>query len=119
MKKNYPFIEYNVTDLYNILNQSSRTYQANFGSIDPSLQLYVAYVSSSIKNFIEQVDRVSKSRNEVMSFAKGLDKNAFNALYSVTTADDFAHWVKHVGPYMTSEPVQEYVEPNSLESLFA
>jgi len=54
-----------------------------------------------------------------MSFAKGLDKNAFNALYSVTTAEDFAHWVKHVGPYMTSEPVQEYVEPNSLEALFA
>jgi hypothetical protein len=119
MKKNFPFIEYNVNDLYNILNQSSRTYQANFGSIDPSLQLYVAYVSSSILNFIEQVNRVSKSRNEVMSFAKGLDKNAFNALYSVTTPADFAHWVKHVGPYMTSEPVQEYVEPNSLESLFA
>jgi len=93
--------------------------QGNFGSIDPSLQLYVAYVSSSIKNFIEQVDRVSKSRDEVMSFAKGLDKNAFNALYSVTTPEDFAHWVKHVGPYMASEPVQEYVEPNSLESLFA
>ena len=119
MKKNFPFIEYNVNDLYNILNQSSRTYQANFGSIDPSLQLYVAYVSSSILNFIEQVNRVSKSRNEVMSFAKGLDKNAFNALYSVTTPEDFEHWVKHVGPYMASEPVQEYVEPNSLESLFA
>jgi len=119
MKKNFPFIEYTVNDLYNILNQSSRTYQANFGSIDPSLQLYVAYVSSSIKNFIEQVDRVSQSRDEVMSFAKGLDKNAFNALYSVSTSEDFEHWVKHVGPYMASEPVQEYVEPNSLESLFA
>ena len=33
--------------------------------------------------------------------------------------EDFEHWVKHVGPYMASEPVQEYVEPNSLESLFA
>ena len=119
MKKNFPFIEYSVDDLYNILNMSSRTYQAKYGTIDPSLQLYVAYVSSSILNFIEQVDRVSKSKKEVMKFAKGLDKNAFNALYSVKTAEDFDHWLQHVGPYMDSEPVQEYVEPNSLESLFA
>jgi hypothetical protein len=119
MKKNFPFIEYNVDDLYNILNHSSRTYQAKFGSIDPSLQLYVAYVSSSIKNFIQQVDKVSQSKDEVMKLAKGLDRNAFTALYSVKTADDFEHWVKHVGPYVASEPVQEYVEPNSLESLFA
>lgn len=119
MKTNFPFIEYTVDDLYNILNHSSRTYQAKFGSIDPSLQLYVAYVSSSIKNFIRQVDKVSQSKDEVMKLAKGLDRNAFAALYSVKTADDFEHWVKHVGPYVASEPVLEYVEPNSLESLFA
>lgn len=119
MQRNFPFIDYSVDDLYNILNFSSRTYQAKFGSIDPSLQLYVAYVASSIKNFIEQVDRVSKDPAEVLKFAKGLDRNAFNALYSVKTTEDFDHWLKHVGPYMDSEPVQEYVEPNSLENLFA
>ena len=118
MKKNFPFIEYTVDDLYNILNHSSRTYQAKFGSIDPSLQLYVAYVSSSIKNFIQQVDKVSKSKDEVLKLAKGLDRNAFTALYSVKTTEDFEHWVKHVGPYVASEPVLEYVEPNSLETLF-
>jgi hypothetical protein len=119
MKQNFPFIHYSVDDLYNILNHSSRTYQAKFGSIDPSLQLYVAYVSSSIKNFIRQVEKVSQDKNEVLKLAKGLDRNAFDALYSVHTTEDFEHWVKHVGPYMASEPVQEYVEPNSLESLFA
>lgn len=119
MKKNFPFIHYSVDDLYTVLNCSSKTYQSRYGSIDPSLQLYVAYVASSIKNFIDQVDRVSRSEAEVMKFAKGLDKNAFAALYSVQTPEDFEHWVKHVGPYMASEPVQEYVQPNSLESLFA
>jgi len=119
MKRNFPFIHYSVDDLYNILNHSSRTYQTKFGSIDPSLQLYVAYVSSSIKNFIRQVEKVSQDKNEVLKLAKGLDRNAFDALYSVHTTEDFEHWVKHVGPYMASEPVQEYVEPNSLESLFA
>lgn len=119
MQRNFPFIKYSVQDLYDVLNMSSRTYEAKFGTIDPSMQLYVAYVSSSIKNFIEQVDRVSKSEKEVMKFAKGLDRNAFAALYSVKTTEDFDHWLKHIGPYMDSEPVQEYVEPNSLESLFA
>jgi hypothetical protein len=119
MKRNFPFIEYSVDDLYNVLNHSSRTYETKFGSIDPSMQLYVAYVSSSIKNFIEQVDRVSKCKKEVLKFAKGLDRNAFDALYSVQTTEDFDHWLKHVGPYMDSEPVQEYVEPNTLEDLFA
>lgn len=118
MKRNFPFIHYSVDDLYTVLNCSSKTYQSRYGSIDPSLQLYVAYVASSIKNFIDQVDRVSRSKAEVMKFAKGLDKNAFAALYSVQTPRDFEHWVKHVGPYMASEPVQEYVQPNSLESLF-
>lgn len=118
MKQNFPCIHYSVDDLYNVLNCSSKTYQSRYGSIDPSLQLYVAYVASSIKNFIDQVDRVSRSKAEVMKFAKGLDKNAFDALYSVQTPKDFEHWVKHVGPYMSSEPVREYVQPNSLESLF-
>ena len=71
------------------------------------------------KNFIEQVDRVSKCKKEVMKFAKGLDRNAFDALYSVQTTADFDHWLRHVGPYMDTQPVLEYTEPSTLEGLFA
>jgi hypothetical protein len=119
MKRNFPFIEYDVNDLYTVLNQSSRTYEKNFGSIDPSLQLYVAYVSSSIKNFIAHVDSLASSKNKLLNFARGLDRNAFDSLYSVKSTADFEHWLQHVGPYMDTEPVQEYVEPNTLETLFA
>ena len=119
IKRNYPFYELNVDQFYECLNVSSRTYEAKHGSINNSLQTYVAYVSSCIKNFIEQVDRISQSRDNVMKFAKGLDRNAFDALYSVHTPEDFAHWLRHVGPYMDTQPVLEYTEQSSLEELFA
>jgi hypothetical protein len=118
IKRNYPFYELDVDQFYECLNVSSRTYEAKHGSINNSLQTYVAYVSSCIKNFIEQVDRISQSREAVMKFAKGLDRNAFDALYSVHTPEDFAHWLRHVGPYMDTQPVLEYTEPSSLEGLF-
>ena len=118
IKRNYPFYELNVDQFYECLNVSSRTYEAKHGSINNSLQTYVAYVSSCIKNFIEQVDRISQSRDNVMKFAKGLDRNAFDALYSVHTPEDFAHWLRHVGPYMDTQPVLEYTEQSSLEELF-
>lgn len=118
IKKNFPFYPYTPDDLFNALNMSSRTYEEKFGSIDPNLQIFVAYVSSAVKNFIEHVDRISKSKDEVMKLARRLDKNAFDALYSVKTTDDFNHWLNHVGRYVDSEPVLEYEEQNSLEDLF-
>jgi hypothetical protein len=54
-----------------------------------------------------------------MNMARGIDATAFNALYSVQTPDDFNHWLAEVGPYMASEPVQEYVEPITLGGLFS
>lgn len=119
IKKNFPFYHYTEQDLFNALNMSSKTYEAKFGNIDPNLQMFVAYVSSAIKNFIEHVDRVSQSRSEVMKLAKRLDKNAFDALYSVKSTSDFNHWLSHVGRYIDSEPVLEFEEQHSLEELFA
>lgn len=119
IQKNFPFYEYTPMDLFHALNMSSRTFEEKFGNIDPNLQMIVAYVASSVKNFIEHVDRVSQSRTEVMKLAKRLDKNAFDALYSVKSTADFNHWLNQVGRYVDSEPVLEYEEQNSLEALFA
>lgn len=119
IRKNFPFYEYDLNTFYETLNISSRSYEKKHGTIDPSLQTYVAYVSSSIKNFIQHVEKLAGSKTELLSFARGLDRNAFDSLYSVKTTEDFDHWLKHVGPYMDTEPVQEYVEPNTLEALFA
>lgn len=118
IKRNFPFYELDVNNFYECLNVSSRTYEEKHGTIDPSIQTYEVYVASCIKNFIEQVDRISQSREAVMGFAKGLDRNAFDALYSVHTPEDFNHWLRHVGPYMDTQPVLEYTEPSSLEGLF-
>jgi len=117
--RNFPFFSYDVDTFYEALNISSRTYQAKHGNIDPSLQTYIAFVSSAIKNFIEHADRVRGSRDEIMNMARGIDATAFNALYSVHSTEDFNHWLRQVGPYVDSEPVQEYVEPVNLGALFA
>jgi hypothetical protein len=118
IKRNFPFFDMTVETFYETLNLSSRKYQAKHGTIDPSLQCYVAFVSSAIKNFIDHVDRISQSRESIMAMARGIDAPAFNALYSVKTTEDFNHWLDQVGPYVDSEPVKEYVEPVNLGSMF-
>lgn len=119
IKRNFPFYPYDLNTFYEALNISSRTYQEKNGTIDPSLQTYVAFVSSAIKNFLVHVEKLHNSRDEIMNMARGIDATAFNALYSVQTPDDFNHWLAEVGPYMASEPVQEYVEPITLGGLFS
>ena len=76
-------------------------------------------MSSAIKNFLAHVEKLQNSRDEIMNMSRGIDATAFNALYSVHNKQDFDHWLRNVGPYVASEPVQEYVEPVTLGGLFA
>ena len=119
IKRNFPFYDYSLETFYEALNISSRTYQEKHGNIDPSLQTYGVFVSSAIKNFLAHVEKLQNSRNEIMNMSRGIDATAFNALYSVHNKQDFDHWLRNVGPYVASEPVQEYVEPVTLGGLFA
>ena len=118
IKRNFPFYNYDLNTFYEALNISSRTYQEKHGNIDPSLQTYGVFVSSAIKNFLAHVEKLQSSRDEIMKMSRGIDATAFNALYSVRTTEDFNHWLNHVGPYVASEPVQEYTEPVTLGDMF-
>jgi hypothetical protein len=119
LTRNFPDYQYDVDTLYECLNISSRTYEEKHGNIDPSIQTYVGYVASSIKNFIDHAYRISRKKEAVIAYADKKDKNTFNALYDVKTKDDFDHWLKWVGPHVSSAPVEPYMEPVSLEDLFA
>ena len=88
------------------------------GNIDPSIQTYIGYVASSIKNFIDHVHRISSKKSAVIAFADKRDKNSFNALYDVRTKEDFEHRLQWIGPHVSSAPVNPYLEPNTLEDLF-
>jgi tRNA-guanine family transglycosylase len=118
IRKNFPCYNYDLNTFYEALNISSRTYQEKHGNIDPSLQTYGAFVSSAIKNFLAHVEKLHDSRDEIMKMARGIDATAFNALYSVRTLEDFNHWLQQIGPYVASEPVQEYVQPVTLGDMF-
>lgn len=98
--------QYNLQVFYNVLNMSARDYEAKFGNIDPSIQIYIAYVAACIKNFMKHVETVHSSKTNLIRFAKGTDKNAFKFLYSVSSTEDFNHWLNHIGKTIESEPVQ-------------
>ena len=68
--------------------------------------------------FRSHVEKLHDSRDEIMKMARGIDATAFNALYSVRTLEDFNHWLQQIGPYVASEPVQEYVQPVTLGDMF-
>lgn len=103
---NFPIMDrYNVNILYDVLNMSARDYQEKFGSIDPSIQIYIAYVASCIKNFMKHVENVHSSRENLIRFAKGKDKNAFYFLHDVKNTSDFNFWLQHIGKTIDSEPV--------------
>lgn len=118
IKTNFPFYEYDVNTFHAALNMPTRGYEEKYGNIDPSLQTFLAWTASGIKNFIIAVDELSKDKEKLLGFVDKLDRNSFNALYSVKTTNDFEYWLKHVGRYVASEPVLEYTEQNTLEGLF-
>jgi hypothetical protein len=108
---------YSIDVFYNVLNMSARTYEERHGNINPSIQIYIAYVSACIKNFMAHVERVSSSKQELIDFAKGNDKNAFNFLYEVQTTADFNHWLANIGKTIESEPVLVQAPKINLEEM--
>jgi hypothetical protein len=110
---------YSIETFHEVLNMSARSYEEKHGNIDPSIQIYIAYVSACIKNFMRHVERIKNSKDALIDFAKGTDKNAFNFLYDVKSTDDFNHWLYNIGKTIESEPVQVQAPQVNLEEMFA
>lgn len=116
----YPFMNrYTLETFYEVLQISARDYEEKHGNIDPSIQIYIAYVAACINNFIKHVERVSESKQNLIDFAKGSDKNAFSFLYDIKTTADFDNWLRHIGTTIESEPVKVMSSQFNLEELFA
>jgi tRNA-guanine family transglycosylase len=111
--------QYSLDTFYEVLQISARTYEEKYGNIDPSIQIYIAYVSACIKNFMRHVERVNQSQENLIDFARGTDKNAFKFLYDVKNTNDFDNWLRHIGKTIESEPVKVMSPEFNLEELFA
>jgi hypothetical protein len=119
IENNFPGqYQYDIKMFHECLNTPPSKIGLKYGSLDPSIQTTFVYVASAIKNFTKCIDEMSSSKAKVMDFLKGIEKNSFSALYDVHTLDDFNHWLKHVGPYVESEPVRLYNTQATLEDLF-
>lgn len=120
IEKNFPGVfPLNTKEMFECLNVPPGKIAEKYGSTERSVQTAFCYVSSSIKNFMVQVEFLSKSKANIIKFLKtNGEKSAFSSLYEVKTLEDFNHWLKHVSPYIDSAPVRVYNNRSSLESFF-
>lgn len=120
IEKNFPGVyPLSTAEMYECLNVPPGQIAEKYGSTERSVQTAFCYVSSAIKNFIVMVEQLNEKKSNVIDFLKtNKEKTSFSSLYEVKTRDDFDHWLKHVGPYIDSEPVRVYNERSTLESFF-
>lgn len=83
-----------------------------------AFEVRLAFVLVNIANFMEDVERLVKSKDNLFAYYRKLGiENEMNMLYNVKKMDDFDYWERHVGKYLDSDPVQTQA-PATLESLF-
>jgi glutaredoxin 2 len=106
-----------IDEMYTCLITAAKTYEAKFGSIDPVLETYIAFISSEIHNFMLNVEQVVKKPTEMERHCSTLQMSAFMALRNVKSLTDFQHWEHQAGRYLDSTPVMSQA-PSSLEGMF-
>lgn len=116
--KNFPICNFSVDDIYNILNISTKNYEKKFNDINPAIQGYMIFFASMVKNFLMEVDAIYSDKNRLLESLDGMEVNNYSALYSIKTLEDFNYWNKHIGPFIPSNRIEKYTQPNTLENLF-
>jgi hypothetical protein len=121
INKNFPgVLNMTVKDFHESMNTPTRGYAEKYGSPNNPIQAHLAFSASGIKNFIVQLESIYKSKDKLLKTAKGNTKNYISSLYNVKNTADFENWLRHVGPYVDSAPVEVYTEDrNTLEEFFA
>lgn len=107
-------------DFFKILNMGSTAWKDQGGSFHDWLRVRMIFVLSSIRNFMDHVERCLHSEDELMKMAKRLRlEHQFRNLYNVKTVDDFKYWAgnQYLGGSIKSMPVQS-TPPASLDGLF-
>lgn len=103
---------------YDCFNVPSLKYMEVNGSRNDLIKAYVAVGLSAIKNFISHVEYCLQSRENLLKLSdKKSNYTAFKNLYEVKNLDDFKHWEKHIGRYVTSKPVTSG-QPQTLDEFF-
>lgn len=119
IRRNFPGVyTFPVEILHECLNNPSSVIEERYGTAEASVKTAIAYISSAIKNFCANVDRMSRSREDLLKFLPVKEKNTFVTLYDVKNLTDFNSWLRDVGKYVESDALDVYNKYSNLESLF-
>lgn len=117
IKRNFPAYNKNVDEFHTCMNTSAGNYEKKFGSKAPVIETFSYFIASSVLNFISEVDSIIKNPKKIIGLTDKVEQAAFHALANVKTLDDFNHWERNAGKYVSSNPVPKN-KASSLMSLF-
>jgi hypothetical protein len=119
IQKNFPNVyNYDVKMLHECLNNPPSVIKEKYGSSEASVKTAIAYISSSIKNFCDCVDRMSQSKEDLLRTLPLNYRNAFSALSEVKTLDDFNNWLRNASKHIDSDALGVYNGVSPLDALF-
>jgi hypothetical protein len=117
--KNFPGVyPYDVRMMHECLNKAPSVIEEKYGSPDAPVITAIAYISSAIKNFCDCVDRMSRSKEDLLKTLPSKYKNAFSTLSEVKTLSDFDNWLRNASKHIYSEALGVYNGASPLDALF-
>ena len=107
-------------DFFKILNMGSTAWKDSGGDFHSWLRVRMIFVLSSVRNFMDHVERLKNDQEALLHFAKTKRlEHQFRNLYNVKSLDDFRYWAgnQYLGGSMKSMSVRADAPP-TLEGLF-
>jgi hypothetical protein len=90
------------------MNIPVRAYQRKHnGEFLPPIEAFSAFFVASTLNFMRHVDTVSKDFMQIQHLMNDREVSAMDAFRQVKTMEDFKHWEKEVGVYLSSQPIRD------------
>lgn len=116
VSKKFP-MEWDEQTFFDAMTWASKRFEKQYGSRDILIMSFVAFILSSVYNFMDSVMSVQSVEDIVRVSDERGEASIFKTLYDVKTMDDFKYWEQHVGRYCTSEKIQDS-RPASLKDWF-
>ncbi len=105
--------------MLDIMKHSNSTYAEKTNKCQTDVVIFMtALAASSIKNFMNHIDLLLKSKNNILNFIEQYENRAiFETLFKIKTLEDFNQWEKQVGRFISSSRISKEQNSN-LESFF-
>lgn len=106
-------------DMLQVIRNANGKYPEVTGNCKSDVVIFMtAFAASAIMNFMRQIDTFTSSKSTLLSFIEQYEnRSIFDSLYKVKTVDDFKHWERHVGKYVSSSRIAKH-QSSTLDAFF-